>query len=252
VYPPSGRERNSTGDRHRVQEKSGGGEVEPAFAAASLHSKGEEEASVIVGFGVLVLLREGVSKANETVERLPSSAGLLVTAGGSLGAAAHSPPSGREEAGTSLGEPPERTLAAAAAPWTVSANGCTPPKGSDLPLTTMEMDPPKAEAGEAPKETSGTTTRSALLLESLTLPPLPSKVAPPPGKVTSRSRSLTRAEAAAGEGGRSVQASVTTSGEGRRGVWEEDEEEIAFSRQKRTTPPSATVTLSAKARPHEL
>ena len=94
--------------------------MEPVFARASLHSKGEEEASPAVAF--LALEREvddalddkvGVSKAKITVETLPSSGGRLVITGGSLGAEAHSPAA---EAGTSLGEAPERILAAAAAP----------------------------------------------------------------------------------------------------------------------------------------
>ena len=132
---------------------------------------------------------------------------------GSLGAAAHSAP-GEASAGLSLGDSPERTLAAAAAPYTVRANGCDPPRGKDRPLTTIEIEPPSDDACELPKKTSGANTRSTLFAASLTAPPLPSSVAPPPGSVTSRSRSLTSAEAAAGEGGRSVQVRVTTSGDG--------------------------------------
>ena len=257
MYPPSGRARSSTGEEQRVQAKSGGGEVEPVLSAASLHSKESGALSVVVVVVVVTdddddaVEDEGVSKAKETVEAFPSSGGALVIAGGSLGAEAHSERED-DEAGTSLGESPLRILAAAAAPWTARAKGWDPPRGSDRPLTTIEIEPPREAAGGAPKKASGAKTRSTLLAESLTAPPLPSSVAPPPGRVTSRSRSLTRAEAAAGEGGRSVQASVTTSGEGKGGEELELGRLAAFSRQKRTTPPSETETLSANARPQEL
>ena len=125
MYPPSGKERSSTGDEQRVQAKSGGGEVEPVLAAASLHSKEEGEASAAaVAFVAVVALvatggldtldddKEGVSNAKETVEAFSSSGGLLVIAGGSPGAEAHSD----DVAGTSLGDSPARILAAAAAP----------------------------------------------------------------------------------------------------------------------------------------
>jgi hypothetical protein len=266
VYPPSGRERNSRGDEQRVQAKSGGGEVAPVLATDSLHSKGDEEASAAAAFAAFAAGRgpaaavdaaggdddsKGASKAKETVETFPSGGGLRVIAGRSLGAEAHSPPpTAPSETGTSLGGSPERALAAAAAPYTVSANGCDPPRGRERPLTTIETGPPSVEAGEAPKKASGANTRSTLLAESRTAPPLPSRVAPPPGSVTSRSRSLTSAEAAAGEGGRSVQASVTTSGDGGWGP-AAAAGLAACSRQKRTAPPSETVTLSANASPQE-
>lgn len=231
------------------------------FAAESLHSKAapteeEEEDEEFDEF------EDGVWNEKETVEAFPSAGGLLVIAGGSKGSAEAQAP--LPVAATSRGESPARTLAAAAAPWTVSANGWDPPRGRDLPRTTIEIAPEDDDDGgeESPAKVSGTDTRSTLLAESLAPPPLPSSSVggppAPPGTVTSRSRSLTRADAAAGEGGLSVQASVTTSGDGGGlfddvdDVDDEEESDGAFSRQKRTTPPCETVTLSANARPHEL
>lgn len=87
----------------------------PPPDAESLHSKaptgGEEEE--------FDDREDGVSKAKETVETFPRTAGLLVIAGGSRGNAdAQVPPPSLVPfvAATSLGESPALTLAAAAAP----------------------------------------------------------------------------------------------------------------------------------------